>query len=140
MLKKSWVPAMGSFVREDHNASQFTSLVGGRKMTIKMLFMIALYAVANAQPEEECPAGRQKRGGICCKTVICSPNEDYRLCNDTHREDTCIPCPPNTFNHHSIDTSQEYYHGQHQNVCKKASTEICVKTACFEEGSKWVFV
>lgn len=91
-------------MREDHNAIQFTSLVGGRKMTIKMLFMIALYAVANAQPEEECPAGMKKRESFCCKTVICSLNEDYRLCNEIYKEDRCIPCPPNTTNQDIIDT------------------------------------
>lgn len=103
-------------------------------MTIMMLFMIALYAVANAQPEEECPSDMQKRGSICCETKICGLNKDYQLCNDTYRKDTCIPCPPNTFNQYNIDTSEKYYNGQHQNVCKKA-TEICVKTACLEEAT-----
>lgn len=104
-------------------------------MTVMMLFIIALCAVANAQqPEEECPSGMQKRGSVCCKTVKCGLNEDYRLCNDTHTEDACIPCTPNTFNHYGLDTSLEYYHGQHQNVCKKA-TEICVKTACLAEAT-----
>uniref|UniRef100_K1R375 TNFR-Cys domain-containing protein n=1 Tax=Magallana gigas TaxID=29159 RepID=K1R375_MAGGI len=98
--------------------------VGGRKLKIMMLLMIALYAVANAQPEEECSSDMQKRGSICY--------EDYILCSDTYREDMCVPCPPDTFNQYIIDTSQEYYHGQHQNVCKNA-TEICVNT-CFEEG------
>nr|XP_034324836.1 uncharacterized protein LOC117689113 [Crassostrea gigas] len=98
-----------------------------------MLLMIALYAVANAQPEEECSSDMQKRGSICCRTKICGLNEDYILCSDTYREDMCVPCPPDTFNQYIIDTSQEYYHGQHQNVCKNA-TEICVNT-CLEEAT-----
>lgn len=105
-------------------------------MNIMMLLMTALYAVANAQPKEEYPSDMQKRGSISCKTKICGLNEDYRLCNDTYREDMCIPCPPNTFNLYNINRSQEYYgnHGQHQNVCKKA-TEICVNTTCLEEAT-----
>lgn len=119
---------------EYSNASQFTSLVGGRKLKIMMLLMIALYAVANAQPEEECSSDMQKRGSICCRTKICGLNEDYILCNDTYREDMCVPCPPGTFNPYITDTSQDNYHGQHQNVCKNA-TEICVNTTCLEEAT-----
>lgn len=61
-------------------------------------------------------------------------DEDYRLCNHTHQEDSCVPCPSNTFNQHSIDTSHQFYYEKQQpNICKNHE-EICVKTACPEEG------
>lgn len=106
-------------------------------MTVMMLFMIALYAilhVPNAQ-SEECASGLLKRGGICCKPKICDLNQTYELCSDTlYREDSCPPCPSNTFNWERIDTSLPYYQIQRSNVCKNA-TEICVTTACPKEAT-----
>lgn len=57
------------------------------------------------------------RGDICCKPVTCEINEDYRLCNDTHKEDSCIPCPPNTVNQNIINTSS--VEEQLPGICKK---------------------
>lgn len=98
------------------------------------VLVVACCVVAYMTYAEECPAGKQKRGDICCKHVICKKNEDYRLCNHTHQEDSCIPCPPNTINQDTIDTSHLYYYEKQQpNICKEPQ-EICVKTKCPEEG------
>lgn len=98
------------------------------------VLVVACCVVAYMTYAEECPAGKQKRGDICCKHVICKKNEDYRLCNHTHQEDSCIPCPPNTINQDTIDTSHLYYNEKQQpNICKEPQ-EICVKTKCPEEA------
>lgn len=61
-------------------------------------------------------------------------DQTYELCSDKlYREDSCPPCPSNTFNWERIDTSLPYYQIQRSNVCKNA-TEICVTTACPKEG------
>lgn len=70
-----------------------------------MLFVVTLCVAASMKNAEECPADMKKRGEICCKPVTCEINEDYQLCNDTHREDKCIRCPPNTTNQDIINTS-----------------------------------
>lgn len=98
-----------------------------------MFSVVVLCVSAYLTYAEECLAGMQKRGDICCKPVTCKKNEDYRLCNHTHREDSCVPCPSNTFNQHSFDTSHQYYYEKQPNICKNHE-EICVKTACPEEA------
>lgn len=109
-----------------------------KNMGHRLMFSVVVLCVsAYLTYAEECLAGMQKRGDICCKPVTCKKNEDYRLCNHTHREDSCVPCPSNTFNQHSIDTSHQFYYEKQQpNICKNHE-EICVKTACPEEDKDY---
>lgn len=88
--------------------------------SIVMFFVVTLVSLCIAAAmthAEECSAGIIKRGDICCKPKICEINEDYRLCNNTHREDRCIPCPPNTTNQDIINTSRVYE--QIPGICKE---------------------
>lgn len=53
-------------------------------------------------------------------------DEDYQLCNDTHTEDRCTPCPPNTTNQDIINTSS--VDEQLPGICKK------IECYCLPEG------
>lgn len=95
-----------------------------------MLFVVTLFVAASMTNAEECPAGMKKREEICCKTVICEINQYYQLCNKTHREDTCEPCPANKTNQDIINTSQ--IDVQIQGICQKIDCNP--KTRCPPEA------